>query len=407
MVLSRFPFSVGCRDDIHVELSRRPGSACHHPHRQRHTPLALAQREMLEAAADGARRRVERYAQSDGSVNVPERWGVTMVPHDIMGSVGGRSRPRDGGAESRLPRRSVWEGHLRQFSRAKIGGRAPRRMELFVKEFPPSFDWEHTGEGSEAFYWVGLGCPNNQASLARVRCSRFLSERGIWCAQLRFRSSKYHQEPVQRQQRTGHETGHACRLGRRREPQARRTIQHILEYPWCISHPLTVGNDALHTGVSPDTRTQIQGMGVSIVSQRAAIARQPTAGISLPTSGLTGRLAANGMGSGTAEYSGWNSSGNYTLRGVPAAFGQAAMRAGTWLTSVPFAGKSTTSSLPREPRTVRVWFRTTTETQAGSRLVWLSSGRIFPDRRARESFRNHHRVVPLVAESRRREAHSS
>ena len=40
-------------------------------------------------------------------------------------------------------------------------------------------------------------------------------------------------------------------------------------------------------------------------------------------------------------------------------------------------------------------------------LVRVPEGRVFPDRRARESFRNHYRVVPLVAESRRREADSS
>ena len=40
-------------------------------------------------------------------------------------------------------------------------------------------------------------------------------------------------------------------------------------------------------------------------------------------------------------------------------------------------------------------------------LVRISAGRVFPNRRAWESFRNDHRVVPLVAECRRPEANSS
>ena len=62
----------------------------------------------------------------------------------------------------------------------------------------------------------------------------------------------------------------------------------------------------------------------------------------------------------------------------------------------PVRRQSTTFSLLREPRTARFWFRTTTGTQVEGRLVWVPGGRVLPDRRARESFRNHHRVVPLV-----------
>ena len=134
-------------------------------------PWALAEREMLEAAADGARRWVERYVQSDGSVNVPERWGVTDGPDDIMETVRGWPLVYAMGAPESVAEAydKVWEGHLRQFSRAKIPAVELAKDGIFVKEFPPSFDWEHTGEGLQAFYWDGLGRPNNQASLARAR----------------------------------------------------------------------------------------------------------------------------------------------------------------------------------------------------------------------------------------------
>ena len=126
---------------------------------------------MLEAAADGARLWVERYVKSDGSVNVPERWGVTDGPDDIMETVRGWPLVYAMGAPEAVAEafERVWEGHLRQFSRARIPTVELAKDGIFVKEFPPSFDWEHTGEGLQAFYWDGLGRPNNKASLARAR----------------------------------------------------------------------------------------------------------------------------------------------------------------------------------------------------------------------------------------------
>ena len=132
---------------------------------------ALAEREMLEAAAAGARLWVERYVRPDGSVNVPERWGVTDGPDDIMETVRGWPLVYAMGAPEAVAEayERVWEGHLRQFGRAKIPTVELAKDGIFVKEFPPSFDWEHTGEGLQAFYWHALGRPNDQTNLTRVR----------------------------------------------------------------------------------------------------------------------------------------------------------------------------------------------------------------------------------------------
>src|SRR5688572_15544896 len=132
---------------------------------------ALAEREMLEAAADGARLWLERYVKSDGSVNVPERWGVTDGPDDIMETVRGWPLVYAMGAPEAVAEayEQVWEGHLRQFGRARIPAVELATDGIFVKEFPPAFDWEHTGEGLQAFYWDALGRPSHQANLARAR----------------------------------------------------------------------------------------------------------------------------------------------------------------------------------------------------------------------------------------------
>ena len=132
---------------------------------------ALAEREMLQVAADGARLWVERYVKPDGSVNVPERWGVTDGPDDIMETVRGWPLVYAMGAPESVAEayEKVWEGHLRQFGRAKIPAVELAKDGIFVKEFPPSFDWEHTGEGLQAFYWHALGRPGDPTSLARTR----------------------------------------------------------------------------------------------------------------------------------------------------------------------------------------------------------------------------------------------
>lgn len=132
---------------------------------------AVAEREMLQAAADGVKLWVERYLRPDGSVNVPERWGVTDGPDDIMETIRGWSLIYAMGAPDSVAdaHEMVWEGHLRQFGRAKIPTVELAKDGIFVKEFPPSFDWEHTGEGLQAFYWHALGRPNDPANLARTR----------------------------------------------------------------------------------------------------------------------------------------------------------------------------------------------------------------------------------------------
>ena len=48
---------------------------------------AFAERAMLAAAADGAQLWVDRYLNTDGSLNIVERWGVTDGPDDITESM--------------------------------------------------------------------------------------------------------------------------------------------------------------------------------------------------------------------------------------------------------------------------------------------------------------------------------
>ena len=159
---------------------------------------AVAEREMLQAAADGTKLWVERYLRPDGSVNVPERWGVTDGPDDIMETVRGWPLIYAMGAPDAVADayEKVWEGHLRQFGRAKIPTVELAKDGIFVKEFPPSFDWEHTGEGLAGVLLACIG-PAERSDDARAYTTlcRFLSQRRSRRAQLRSQAQD-HQEPL-------------------------------------------------------------------------------------------------------------------------------------------------------------------------------------------------------------------
>jgi hypothetical protein len=75
---------------------------------------AVVQREMLEAAGASARLWVDRYVRPDGSVNVPERWGVTDGPDDIMETVRGWPLAHAMGAPDSVADafEKVWVSHI-------------------------------------------------------------------------------------------------------------------------------------------------------------------------------------------------------------------------------------------------------------------------------------------------------
>ena len=83
---------------------------------------ARAERQMLDAASGGVQLWLSRYVKPDDSVDVPERWGVTDGPDDIMETVRGWPLVYAMGASESVAEayERVWEGHLRQFGRAKI-----------------------------------------------------------------------------------------------------------------------------------------------------------------------------------------------------------------------------------------------------------------------------------------------
>jgi len=290
---------------------------------------ALAEREMLAAAADGARLWVERYVRSDGSVDVPERWGVTDGPDDITETVRGWPLMYAMGAPASVAEafEKVWEGHLRQFGRARIPTVELAKDGIFVKEFPPSFDWEHTGEGLQAFYWDGLGRPNHQANVARARrfAGFYLNEdpgAPNYDPKLKIIKSLFNgsKGPVTRPVTPVDWDG---------DENPKRAARFSTSSNIRGDHPLNLLATTLSTQAyllthEPKYKRWVLEY-VDAWRDRAA-----SNGGNFPSNiGLDGKIGGEWGGKWYGGIFGWNSPDdglrNYVLRGIPAAFGQAAM----------------------------------------------------------------------------------
>ena len=132
---------------------------------------ALLERALLASAGEAAEIWADRYLDANGSVNVVERWGVSDGPDDIMEAIRGWPLAYAMGAPESVINlfEKAWEGHLRQFTKAKVAAVEMAKDGFYYKEFPTSYDWEHTGEGLQAFYYYGLGRPTSPVHHARAR----------------------------------------------------------------------------------------------------------------------------------------------------------------------------------------------------------------------------------------------
>lgn len=132
---------------------------------------ALAERQLLALNGEGVKRFSARYVDGRGYLRGPEHWGITDGPDDAVEPI--RNWPLAhmlGGPESILDGwRFVWEGHLDQYSRAKVPEVESARDGIYWREFTPSFDWEHIGEGLSGFYFYGLSAPDDPLYITRLR----------------------------------------------------------------------------------------------------------------------------------------------------------------------------------------------------------------------------------------------
>lgn len=132
---------------------------------------ALAQRALIDANSEGVETYATRFLDARGHLPAEPRWGVNDGPDDLMENI--RNWPLAhaiGGADSIIDAwQKAWEGHLDQFSRAKIAALDITRDGIYYKEFTPQFDWEHISEGLGPFYFYGLSRPADMRYQQRMR----------------------------------------------------------------------------------------------------------------------------------------------------------------------------------------------------------------------------------------------
>ena len=139
------------------------------------TPLAppgwaLLERELLRANARACEEFFARYFDDRGFLECVERWGGDDGPDDAIENV--NDWPvlyALGGADSILTLfKKAWEGHLRQYTKAKTTDVPFARDGMYFKEFPVMFDWLHHGEGLTVFNMEGLCDPHDPRYRQRV-----------------------------------------------------------------------------------------------------------------------------------------------------------------------------------------------------------------------------------------------
>lgn len=132
---------------------------------------ALAQRQLLALNAEGASLWAATYLDANGHLRGVANFGIQDGPDDAVESI--RNWPlahAAGGPDSIIELwDKAWEGHLDQYSKAKDPSTEIAREGMYFKEFPPSYDWEHIGEGLGPFLWSGLSRPKDERYLTRLR----------------------------------------------------------------------------------------------------------------------------------------------------------------------------------------------------------------------------------------------
>lgn len=297
---------------------------------------ALAERALLAANAQGVQKFVDKYVDGRGYLKGPTHWGIADGPDDAVEPI--RNWPLAymlGGPESIITQwRRVYEGHLDQFSRAKIPEVPEAKNGIYQREFVSSFDWEHIGEGISGYLFYGLAKPDDPAY--RVRMERFA---GFYNGE---DPNAQNYDPVQHIIKSlwNGSIGPTMHLptvdewdgpGVPGENPLRRVrfakVTSILG-----DHPLNLGatNLAMTAYMLTGQRKYRDWLLQYVDAWRDRIARN---GGNIPSNiGLDGTIGGNADGKWHGGVFGWNSvdtgKRNYVLRGPPEAFGNALLLTG-------------------------------------------------------------------------------
>ena len=131
---------------------------------------AVLERELIAANARACEAFFARYFDDRGFLECVERWGGDDGPDDAIENLTDWPILHALGAPDTILRlyEKAWEGHLRQYTRARTKDVEFARDGMYYKEFPVMFDWMHNGEGLTVFNLQGLSDPTDPGFRRRV-----------------------------------------------------------------------------------------------------------------------------------------------------------------------------------------------------------------------------------------------
>lgn len=132
---------------------------------------ATLQRQLLAANAEACEAYYARYVDANDELQCFVRWGANDGPDDAAEFTNDWVTLHSMGAPDSLLSLSqrFWEGHLRQYTRARTVEVPIGRQGMYHREFPVQMDWQHIAEGLTTFNVMGLSAPRDRRLWLRTR----------------------------------------------------------------------------------------------------------------------------------------------------------------------------------------------------------------------------------------------
>lgn len=295
---------------------------------------ALAERRLLALNAEGVDLWASTYLDANGYLRGAANFGIEDGPDDAVESI--RNWPLAhtlGGPDSIIEQWDrAWEGHLDQYTKAKDPSTELAKDGMYYKEFPTSYDWEHTGEGLGPFYWYGLSRPADERYAIRLR--RFAGfymnedpEAKNYDAKLKLIPSLFNGSKGAKLTNNTQEDWNGRLL-----PGTKPSTRFLKATNILGDHPLNLGatNLAFHAFLVTQEAKYKAWLLEYVDAWKARIAEN---GGNIPSNvGRNGQIGAEWGGKWYGGVFGWNSPDegvrNYVLRGPPEAFGNALLLTG-------------------------------------------------------------------------------
>ncbi|WP_423141736.1 hypothetical protein ACOYW6_13060 [Parablastomonas sp. CN1-191] len=134
-------------------------------------PWALLQRRLLAANLAACEAYYAQYTGAGDELRCFARWGANDGPDDAAEFTNDWVLIHALGGSDRLLTLSqrYWEGHLRQYTRARTIEVPIARHGMYFREFPVQMDWQHNAEGLTTFNVMGLSAPHDPRLHLRTR----------------------------------------------------------------------------------------------------------------------------------------------------------------------------------------------------------------------------------------------